>query len=100
MRRFALVSLALCVGLMVVVGGGASAGKSGAAKTAITPSPTYTTTQLGAPAGDDWLMHMGNLKGWRYSSLTQINKTNVSTLKEAWHIHLGYCTTHDAACGS
>ena len=32
---------------------------------------------------------MGNLPGWRYSSLTQINKSNVATLKEAWHINLG-----------
>jgi glucose dehydrogenase len=43
---------------------------------------------------------MGNLQGWRYSSLTQINKSNVATLKEAWHINLGTCATKDAACGS
>src|SRR6266480_2539963 len=97
MRRFALVSLTVGLGLLII-GGGASAGKSRSA--AIVPSPTYTTVQLGAPAGDDWMMHMGNLKGSRYSSLTQISKTNVSTLKEAWHIHLGTCLTHDAACGS
>jgi glucose dehydrogenase len=97
MRRFGSVLLALGIGLFVL-GVDASAGNK--SSEAITPSPAYTTVQLGAPAGDDWLMHMGNLKGWRYSSLTQITKTNVSTLKEAWHIHLGYCTTHDAACGS
>ncbi len=43
---------------------------------------------------------MGNLTGHRYSSLTQITKSNVSTLKEAWHINLGTCATKDAACGS
>jgi glucose dehydrogenase len=45
---------------------------------------------------------MGNLSGWRYSSLTQINKANVATLKEAWHINLGTCPagTKNASCGS
>jgi len=100
MRRLVLASLSCCVGLVVAGAGAASAGTSVPARTAITPSPTYTAAQLGAPAGDNWLMHMGNTKGWRYSSLTQINRTNVSTLKEAWHIHLGTCLTKDAACGS
>jgi PQQ-dependent dehydrogenase (methanol/ethanol family) len=86
-----------CVGLLVVLAVAAS-GQS--ASNAITPSPIYTPSQLGAPAGDDWLMHMGNSKGWRYSSLTQINKSNVSTLAPAWKINLGYCKTKDAACGS
>jgi glucose dehydrogenase len=82
----------------LLVAGGAFARKN--ATIAITPSPVYTAAQLGAPAGDDWLVHFGNLKGTRYSSLTQINKSNVGTLKEAWHISLGVCRTHDAACGS
>jgi glucose dehydrogenase len=67
---------------------------------AITPSPAYTAAQLNAPAGDNWLSHMGNLMGWRYSSLTQISKSNVATLKLAWKINLGTCATKDAACNS
>ena len=69
---------------------------------AITPSPAYTAAELNAPAGNNWLSHMGNLPGWRYSSLTQINKSNVATLKEAWHINLGTCPagTKNATCGS
>jgi glucose dehydrogenase len=43
---------------------------------------------------------MGSLNGNRYSSLSQITPANVGTLKEAWHIHLGTCVTHDAQCGS
>jgi alcohol dehydrogenase (cytochrome c) len=43
---------------------------------------------------------MGNLAGTRYSSLTQITKANVATLKEAWHINLGTCATKNAQCGS
>jgi quinohemoprotein ethanol dehydrogenase len=92
----ALASLACLVGLLAT--GGAFAGKS--SSTAITPSPVYTAAELGASAGDDWLVHFGNLKGTRHSSLTQINKSNVATLKQAWHISLGVCATKNAACGS
>ena len=46
-------------------------------ETAITPSPAYTADQLNAPAGNNWLTHMGNLNGTRYSSLTQITQANV-----------------------
>jgi glucose dehydrogenase len=55
---------------------------------------------LSAPAGDNWLTNLGSLNGNRYSSLTQITPSNVSSLKEAWHIHLGTCATKDAQCGS
>jgi glucose dehydrogenase len=96
MQRLRLIPLALFIALLVT--GGAVAGKS--STSAITPSPLYTASELGAPAGADWLVVHGNLKGQRYSSLTQITKSNVATLKQAWHISLGVCKTHDAACGS
>src|ERR1051326_7626849 len=99
MRRVSLVLL--CFALLVLVGAGASsAAPSGSNKLTITPAPAFTADQLNAPAGDNWLSNMGNLAGQRYSSLTQITPANVSTLKEAWHIHLGTCATHGAACGS
>ena len=101
MRRALFLSLMACLALLVAAGlAGSLAQSTPAASKAITPSPIYTAAQLGAPAGDDWLMHMGNLKGHRYSSLTQISKANVGTLKLAWKINLGYCTTKNAACGS
>ena len=101
MRRALFLSITACIALLVAAGlAGSLAQSSPAASTAITPSPIYTAAQLGAPAGDDWLMHMGNLKGHRYSSLTQISKANVGTLKLAWKINLGYCATKNAACGS
>ena len=43
-----------------------------------------TASQLYPPAGDDWLNSEGPLSGTRYSSLTQINKSNVKNLKVAW----------------
>jgi quinohemoprotein ethanol dehydrogenase len=105
MRRVSLVFL--CFALVVLVGAGASSARTFApAKSTITPAPAFTADQLNAPAGDNWLSNMGNLQGQRYSSLTQVTPANVSTLKEAWHIHLGadigqrYCTTQNASCGS
>ena len=90
MRRALFLSVTACIALLVAAGlAGSLAQSTPAASTAITPSPIYTAAQLGAPAGDDWLMHMGNLKGHRYSSLTQISKANVGTLKLAWKINLG-----------
>src|ERR1043165_6847794 len=103
MRRLALLALGSC--LLVALIGASVITKSDAAPTAkhaITPAPAFTAAELNAPAGNNWLRHMGNLSGWRYSSFTQINKSNVATLKEAWHINLGTCPpgTKNASCGS
>ena len=58
----------------------------------ITPSPPWTDAQLSAPSGNNWLEYFGDLSGSRYSSLNQITTSNVSTLKEVWHMSLGTCT--------
>ena len=98
MRRFALLGVVFCLLVVAVVGSAVS--KTGAARTAITPAPAFTADEMNALPGNNWLSHMGNLAGTRYSSLTQINKSNVATLKEAWHINLGTCATKNAQCGS
>jgi len=58
-----------------------------------TPSATPRTVQgfvplndqmLRAPKPEDWLMLRGNYQGWGYSSLEQINKTNVKNLQLVW----------------
>ncbi|MBV8066200.1 MAG: PQQ-binding-like beta-propeller repeat protein [Actinobacteria bacterium] len=59
---------------------------------AITPSPAWSDAQLSAPAGNDWLLYYGDLSGDRYSSLNQINTSNVSQLKQVWQMSLGTCT--------
>ena len=41
-----------------------------------------------AVPGANWITNGGNTTNDRYSSLNQINTTNVSQLKEAWHVHL------------
>src|SRR4051812_18583448 len=100
MRRFVFFGVVFCLLVVAVVGSQVS--KSGAARTAITPAPAFTADEMNALPGNNWLSHMGNLAGTRYSSLTQISKSNVATLKEAWHINLGTCPagTKNATCGS
>jgi quinohemoprotein ethanol dehydrogenase len=106
MRRIVFLSipLALGVGLLVVVAVASSATRATPsttqAKTAITPSPAYTAKQLNAYPGANWLTVAGDLRNDRFSTLKQITPANVSTLKQAWHIHLGTCETHDQRCGS
>ena len=100
MRRVGLLLVAFSVGLLIAGVGIVAAGGSSSTQMAITPSPAYTAAQLNAPAGNNWLTHMGSLDGHRFSSLTQITPANVGQLKEAWHINLGTCPTKDAACGS
>ncbi|HET8529497.1 MAG TPA: PQQ-binding-like beta-propeller repeat protein [Gaiellaceae bacterium] len=81
--------------LGVVVAAGAFAAfaeSSGSNVKAITPSPAWTAAQLSAPSGNNWLEYYGDLSGSRYSSLNQINTSNVSSLKEVWHMSLGTCT--------
>jgi alcohol dehydrogenase (cytochrome c) len=83
------VALAL-VAVVGVLTTGASSSRVSTAT--ITPSPPWTGAQLSAPAGDNWLEYYGGLTGDRYSSLSQITTSNVSTLKEVWHMSLGTCT--------
>jgi alcohol dehydrogenase (cytochrome c) len=43
---------------------------------------------LRSPIGKDWVTNGGNLSNQRYSTLTQINNSNVKRLKGAWMIRL------------
>ena len=55
--------------------------------------PTAATAQrapdLRKPAGKEWLTIGGDWGNTRYSTLTQINRSNVKNLKGAWVVHLG-----------
>jgi len=50
--------------------------------------PAFTAKQLGTPPGNDWISTGGDVQNDRYSTLKDINLSNVSGLKVAWHIHL------------
>ena len=52
--------------------------------------PAIATAQdLRKPAGKEWLTIGGDWNNTRYSTLTQINRSNVKNLKGAWVMHLG-----------
>jgi quinohemoprotein ethanol dehydrogenase len=59
-----------------------------AAKALIDPTPRFTTDDLSATASEDWLTNGGSLWNQRYSSLDQIDTSNVSQLKGVWLTHL------------
>ena len=60
----------------------------GAEAVSITAAPAFTAAELDATPGADWIANGGSVNNQRYSSLNQITASNVSGLKEAWHIHL------------
>jgi len=96
MHRGIFVAFGLSLVLLAVGAGASSASRS--SSTAITPSPAYTISQLDAYAGNDWISNGGDLKDDRYSTLTQITPSNVTGLKQAWHVHLGVCATGNQLC--
>src|SRR5207245_9683224 len=51
--------------------------------------PASNGISVTGPVGNEWPVVGGNLGNGRYSSLDQINTTNVQNLKAAWMIHLG-----------
>ena len=77
--------------LLAVVGISTSGASGSPAKSSvtITPSPAFSASDMAAAAGNDWISAGGGLTDDRYSTLNQINTTNVSQLTQAWHIHLG-----------
>src|SRR5215212_4712922 len=93
MHRSRLRRGASLVGVLAILGSFAVfAATSGAKSAAIAPSGAFSDAQLSSYSGDNWIGHMGDLSGSRYSTLNQINTSNVAQLKEAWHMSLGTCT--------
>src|SRR6184192_281205 len=46
------------------------------------------TAELAAqPSGSNWLSYNGDFSGRRYSSLSQINRSNVGELRAQWVFH-------------
>ena len=54
-----------------------------------TTRPTQQELSTARNAGKDWITYGGSLYNQRYSTLTQINTSNVSQLKGAWLTRLG-----------
>jgi quinohemoprotein ethanol dehydrogenase len=56
-------------------------------------TPVTAPSPAGDPAGAEWTTYGGNLFNQRYSSLDQINTSNVANLKGAWTFHTGVQST-------
>src|SRR5579872_4742837 len=54
-----------------------------------TPRPSQQDLQQTTSGGNDWITYGGALNNERYSTLDQINTSNVSGLKGAWLTRLG-----------
>jgi PQQ-dependent dehydrogenase (methanol/ethanol family) len=94
MLRSSRRTVASVVGVVVIAGVFAAlfASSSGGSVRTIQAAPAWTDAQLSQYSGANWLEYYGDLSGSRYSTLNQINTSNVSTLKEVWHMSLGTCT--------
>jgi quinohemoprotein ethanol dehydrogenase len=107
---FLLCLLVALVGALVIAGcgGGGSSSSSSTAETTteettetaetpeeggIAAAPAFTSEELEAEAGEDWATNGGNLTNDRYSSLDEINTTNVKELKGDWMTKIGQNAT-------
>ena len=59
-----------------------------AAKSLIKSAPAFSTDDLWQTASDDWITNGGSTSNQRYSSLDEINDSNVQNLKGVWLTHL------------
>ena len=59
-----------------------------AAKSLIKTAPAFSTDDLWQTASDDWITNGGSTSNQRYSSLDEINDSNVQNLKGVWLTHL------------
>jgi quinohemoprotein ethanol dehydrogenase len=83
-RRFLLLVAATGLAAATTVAL-ASASQTASHKAAVTPEAASPWLPAGVkPAGKDWIYPSGDLAGSGYSTLTQINTSNVSHLKLAW----------------
>jgi quinohemoprotein ethanol dehydrogenase len=79
------VTLVACAALLVPT----TRGTSSARADTTAGIPDFSISDLNASAADNWLTTGGSLQDDRYSSLADINASNVGTLTTAWSTHLG-----------
>jgi alcohol dehydrogenase (cytochrome c) len=81
-KAYLLAGAALLSGLALPVVPSPSAQDSAFAKIDVQPEKL-----LSQPAGANWLSYNGDYTGRRFSSLSQINESNVSRLRASWVFH-------------
>ncbi len=55
----------------------------------IAAAPEFTSEELAEPAGDNWITNGGSTTNDRYSTLDEINTSNVKELKGDWLAKIG-----------
>jgi PQQ-dependent dehydrogenase (methanol/ethanol family) len=96
-RRLAIATLVVAAAAAVVFTGAASSKSS--SRPAIKAAPAFTAAQLAAAPSTNWISTHGNLAGQDFSSLNQINLSNVKSLKTAWTTHLAaLCPASNTRC--
>jgi len=91
--RLSVLGSVFSVALLSAVGAFGSGSRSAAA------IPAFTPAQLSAQPADNWILENGNIQSNRYSSLSQINGSNGSSLKLAWTTHLASPATPENNIG-
>ena len=82
------IRLLIGAAAVVVAAIGVTGVGQGASPEAITLAPAFTSADLAKPASTDWATNGGSTMNQRYSTLTQIDTSNVSKLKGVWRTHL------------
>ena len=72
----------------VTVAAGTSGATGATTPAAIEAAPAFSTSQLAALPTDNWITNGGSTFNQRYSSLDEIDTSNVSQLKGVWLTHL------------
>src|SRR5438309_6519499 len=64
---------------------------------AFVPAPALAADDAGAPTANpkNWAMQAGNIQNQRYSTLKQINATNVKNLRVSWMFSTGVLRGHE-----
>jgi alcohol dehydrogenase (cytochrome c) len=76
---------ALLVGVALVAVAAVVVLTASASTKDVTPIPAFSTQQLTALPGDDWVTSRGDIYNRQFSSLSDINQSTVGKLKLAWH---------------
>jgi alcohol dehydrogenase (cytochrome c) len=77
-----------CGALFLGAAVAAGAGGYCALAQSIPKAPAFTAAELVRPPARNWVTNGGNVYNQRYSSLTQINRSNVAQVKAVWRTSL------------
>ncbi len=84
LRLMSMSAIFGCAAATIGISASAGDGADSAVSTAIDVTPADIAAQ---PLGANWLSYNGDYSGKRYSTLSQINRSNVAQLRAQWVFH-------------